>query len=133
MRNYTVDADVLSDGNRRKMSDVGVINQRYAILLKGNEQTLEVNSNLERLREAVPFKWSANEWYHLKTRVDVGADGHGVVRAKAWKKGDAEPAAWTIEVKHATAHTSGSPGLYGFSPQEMRVYIDNVSVTKNEK
>jgi hypothetical protein len=133
MKNYTVEADVLSDGNRRKMSDAGVINQRYAILLKGNEQTLEVNSNLERLREAVPFKWSANEWYHLKTRVDVGADGHGVVRAKAWKKGDAEPAAWTIEVKHATAHRSGSPGLYGFSPQEMRVYIDNVSVTKNEK
>jgi outer membrane protein assembly factor BamB len=64
--------------------------------------------------------------------VDVGADGHGVVRAKAWKKGDAEPAAWTIEFKHATAHPAGSPGLYGFSPQEMRVYIDNVSVTKNE-
>ena len=132
MKNYTVEADVLSDGNRRKMSDVGAINQRYAILLKGNEQTLEVNSNLERLRESVPFKWSANEWYHLKTRVDVGADGHGVVRAKAWKKGDPEPAAWTIEVKHATAHQTGSPGLYGFSPQEMRVYIDNVSVTKNE-
>jgi outer membrane protein assembly factor BamB len=132
MKGYTVEADVLSDGNRRKMSDVGVINQRYNILLKGNEQTLEINSNLERLREAVPFKWSANEWYHLKTRVDVGADGHGVVRAKAWKKGDAEPAAWTIEFKHATAHPAGSPGLYGFSPQEMRVYIDNVSVTKNE-
>lgn len=133
MKNYTIEADVLSDGNRRKMSDVGVINQRYAILLKGNEQTLEVNSNLERLREAVPFKWSANEWYHLKTRVDVGADGRGVVRAKAWKKGDPEPAAWTIEVKHATAHRTGSPGLFGFSPQEMRVYLDNVSVTKNEK
>lgn len=133
MKNYTVEADVLSDGNRRKMSDVGVINQRYCIVLKGNEQTMEVNSNLERLRFAVPFKWAANEWYHLKTRVDVGADGQGVVRAKAWKKGEAEPATWTLEFKHATAHVEGSPGLFGFSPQEMRVYIDNVSVTKNEK
>jgi len=133
MKNYTVQADVLSDGNRRKMSDVGVINQRYCIVLKGNEQTMEVNSNLERLRFSVPFKWSANEWYHLKTRVDVGGDGQGVVRAKAWKKGEAEPAAWTLEFKHATAHAEGSPGLFGFSPQEMRVYIDNVSVTNNEK
>ena len=52
MSNYTIEADVLSEGNRRKMSEVGVINQRYNILLKGNEQTLEINSNLERLREA---------------------------------------------------------------------------------
>ncbi|WP_414663501.1 outer membrane protein assembly factor BamB family protein [Horticoccus sp. 23ND18S-11] len=133
MKNYTVEADVLSDGNRRKMSDVGVINQRYCILLKGNEQMLEVNSNLERLRHTVPFKWAANEWYHLKTRVDIGADGVGTIRAKAWKKGEAEPAAWTLEMKHTTAHQTGSPGLFGFSPQDMRVYIDNVSVTKNEK
>lgn len=133
MKAYTVEADVLSDGNRRKMSDVGVINQRYCIVLKGNEQLLEVNSNLERLRHTVPFKWAANEWYHLKTRVDVGADGVGVVRAKAWKKGESEPSAWTLEFKHATAHQAGSPGLFGFSPQDMRVYIDNVSVTKNEK
>jgi len=38
---------------------------------------------------------------------------------------------WTIEVPHKTAHQSGSPGLFGFSPQDMRVYIDNVSVTPN--
>ena len=41
---------------------------------------------------------SPNVWYHLKTRVDVAADGSGVIRAKVWKKGDAEPEAWTIEV-----------------------------------
>jgi hypothetical protein len=132
MHNYTVEADVLSDGNKRKMSDVGVINQRYVVLLKGNEQMLEVNSNLERLREAVPFKWTPNEWYHLKTRVDLAPDGAGVVRAKAWKRGETEPAAWTIEVPHRTAHRNGSPGLFGFAPQEMRVYIDNITVTPNE-
>ena len=132
MKNYTVEADVLSDGNKRKMSDVGVINQRYVILLKGNEQKLEVNSNLERLRVAVPFQWTPNEWYHLKTRVDIAADGTGTVRAKAWKRGEPEPAAWTIEVPHRTAHRSGSPGLFGFAPQDMRVYIDNITVTPNE-
>ncbi len=136
MKNYTIQADVFSDGNKRKMSEVGLICQRYLVVLKGNDQKLEINSNLERLR--VPavdapsnFKWSANTWYRLKARVDVAADGSGVVRAKAWKRDEAEPAAWTIEVPHKHAHASGSPGLYGFAPQEMRVYIDNVLVTPN--
>lgn len=136
MKNYTIQADVMSEGNRRKMSEVGVINQRYIIVLKGNDQKLEVNSNLERLRvpaatDAPNFRWLPNTWYTLKTRVDVAADGSGVVRAKAWKRDEAEPEKWTVEVPHRHAHTSGSPGLFGFSPQEMRVFIDNVKVTPN--
>ena len=136
MRDYTLQADVLSDGNRRKMSEVGIINQRYLIVLKGNDQKLEINSNLERLRvpavtDPPNFKWLPNVWYCLKARVDVAADGTGVVRAKAWKRDEPEPAAWTLEVPHRTAHRSGSPGLFGFSPQDMRVYIDNVVVTPN--
>jgi outer membrane protein assembly factor BamB len=131
MSNYTVEADVFSDGSRRKMSEVGLINQRYVIVLKGNSKELEVNSNFERIRVGVPFNWSPNTWYRLKTRVDLAANGSGTIRGKAWKKGDPEPEAWTIEVPHARAHTSGSPGLFGFSPQDMRVYIDNVTVTQN--
>ncbi len=136
MSNYTIQADVMSDGNRRKMSEVGIINQRYLIVLRGNDQKLEVNSNLERLRvppkDSPPnFHWLPNVWYRLKARVDVAPDGSGIVRAKAWKRDDPEPAAWTLEVPHNTAHHSGSPGLYGFSPQDMRVYIDNIAVTPN--
>jgi outer membrane protein assembly factor BamB len=136
MKNYTIQADVMSEGTRRKMSDVGLINQRYLILLKGNDQKLEINSNQERLRVPAAeadsnIKWSPNAWYRLKARVDVKADGSGVVRAKAWKRDEPEPEQWTIEVPHKTAHQSGSPGLFGFAPQEMRVFIDNVSVTSN--
>ena len=81
---------------------------------------------------AAPFRWTAGTWYHLKTRVDVASDGAGVVRAKAWKRGDPEPDPWTIEVPHRHAHTEGSPGLFGFAPQSMfRVYVDNISVTPN--
>lgn len=137
MTNYTIEADVMSEGTRRKMSDVGIINQRYLIVLKGNEQKIEVNSNLERLRvpaaeEPSNFKWSPNIWYRLKARVDMARDGSGTVRAKAWKRDEPEPDKWTIEVPHRTAHASGCPGLFGFSPQEMRVFIDNVSVTANK-
>jgi outer membrane protein assembly factor BamB len=131
LKNYTVEADVMSEGNKRKMSTVGVINQRYRVSLKGNEQVLETTSNEELMHVAVPFHWLANEWYHLKTRVDVAPDGSGVVRGKAWKKGDPEPEAWTSEVPIAHANLNGCPGLFGFSPQNMRVYIDNVAVTAN--
>lgn len=131
MSGYTIQADVRSEGTRRKMSEVGVVNQRYAIILKGNSQELEVNSNQERLKVAVPFRWSPNEWYTLKARVDLQPDGSGVVRAKAWKRGEPEPAAWTLEVPHRTAHKSGSPGLFAFAPQDMRVYLDNIIVTPN--
>jgi hypothetical protein len=102
-------------------------------VLKGNDQKLEINSNLERLRVSEEFKWLPNVWYRLKASVVVAADGSGVVHAKAWKKGDPEPEKWTLEVPHKTAHQNGSPGLFGFSPQDMRVFIDNISVKPNEK
>jgi hypothetical protein len=131
LNHYTIEADVMSDGNKRKMSTVGVINQRYRVVLKGNDQILETTSNEELLRSQTPFRWEANVWYVLKARVDVAPDGSGVIRAKAWKKSEAEPAAWTSEVPVAHANLSGCPGLFGFSPQNMRVYIDNVAVTAN--
>lgn len=131
MTDYTIEADVMSDGNRRKMSEVGLINSRYVIVLKGNEQKLEVNSNLERLRISTDFKWTPNAWYRLKARVDKNPDAGSVVRAKAWKRGEPEPEKWLIEVPHKTGHASGSPGLFGFSPQDMKVYVDNVKVSAN--
>jgi outer membrane protein assembly factor BamB len=131
LKNYTIVADVMSDGNKRKMSTVGVINQRYRIVLKGNEQVLETTSNEELLRAQTPFRWEANVWYVLKARVDVAPDGAGVIRAKAWKKSEPEPEAWTSELPVAHANANGCPGLFGFSPQNMRVYVDNVAVTAN--
>lgn len=129
MSDYTIEVDVMSEGNRRKMSEVGVINSRYVIVLKGNEQKLEINSNLERLRVGADFKWSPNVWYTLKARVDKEPGAGSIVRAKAWKRGETEPEVWLLKVPHKTGHTSGSPGLFGFSPQDMKVYIDNISVT----
>ena len=130
-KNYTIEADVMSDGNRRKMSEVGLVAQRYYVILKGNDQAIEINSNQERLRVDQEFKWQPKVWYHLKARVDIAPDQTGVVRAKAWKKGDPEPDQWTIEVPHKTAHQEGSPGLFSFSPQDQRTYIDNITVTPN--
>ncbi|MEO6034663.1 MAG: PQQ-binding-like beta-propeller repeat protein [Verrucomicrobiota bacterium] len=135
-KNYTIEADVMSEGKMRgakvlKMSEVGLICERYFVVLKGNEQKLEISSNFERIRELSDFNWKPNAWYRLKVRVDVAQDGSGVVRAKAWKKDEAEPDKWSMELAHKTAHQNGSPGLFGFSPQDQRVFIDNIAVTPN--
>ncbi|MFP6899598.1 MAG: hypothetical protein VCA36_01560, partial [Opitutales bacterium] len=123
----------MTDGNRRIKSTVGLVNQRYIIALVGNWQKLEVFSNYDRFKSSVPFNIKTNTWYHLKTRVDVNADGSGVIRAKAWEKGTGEPKAWTIEAPHANAHKQGSPGIYAHAPQSLKtVYLDNISITPNQ-
>jgi outer membrane protein assembly factor BamB len=133
LSNYTMQADVMTDGNRRLASDVGLINQRYQILLKGNHQQLEISSTIERMSETVPVRIDAKKWYTLKTRVDTHADGTGVIRAKVWERGTAEPEAWTLEVNHSNVHKQGSPGLYGFAINgKFRVYIDNIKVDANK-
>lgn len=135
LSNYTMQADLLTDGSARVKSDIGLINQRYMIVLRGNAGQLEVSSNMERLKATAPFKMKANTWYTLKTRVDANAngDGGGTVRAKAWEKGQPEPDAWTIEVPLARIHQNGSPGIFSFTPlNQKRAYLDNISVTPNK-
>jgi outer membrane protein assembly factor BamB len=134
LKNYTFEADVLTDGNRRIMSNVGLVNQRYLIQLVANSRILEVSSNHERVKESVPFETTPNTWYHMKTRVDADKTGEaGTVRGKVWKKGDPEPAKWTIEVRIPKIHREGAPAVFAFSPQsQKRVFIDNLSLTANE-
>lgn len=131
-RSYTISADVMSDGNRRVMSDVGLINQRYIVALKGNWQQLEVSSNDERLKVGVPFKWRPNEWHRLVVRVEPGANGTTLIRAKAWKRDEPEPSAWTLEVPHEQGHDRGAPGVYAFAPDGLfRAYLDRLEIKGN--
>ena len=133
MTNYVIEANVMTDGNRRIKSEVGLINQRYKISLVGNKNVLEVSSNYERVQQAVKFPVKANQWYHLKTHVKNNGDGTGEVRAKAWARGEDEPAEWTIKVPVKKLHPHGAPGIYAFSPQaQKRVYIDNIKISAGE-
>lgn len=134
MSNYTMQSDVMTDGNARSKSDMGLINQRYMIVLRGNANKLEISSNDERLHELAPFVVLANTWYTLKCKVDVNPDGSGVVHAKAWKKAEPEPEAWTLEAHVSMAHKQGSPGIFGFTPGNLKtMYWDNLLVTPNAK
>jgi hypothetical protein len=131
MTDYILEGDVMTDGNRRIMSTVGFVNQRYLITLAGNNQILEVSSNHDRLKQSVKFPIKPNTWYRLKTHVKAHADGTGTVFAKAWPRDSQEPAAWTIEAPVKHVHPAGSPAVFAFSPQsQKRVFIDNIKVTK---
>jgi outer membrane protein assembly factor BamB len=131
MNDYTLEGEVMTDGNRRIMSTVGFVNQRYLVTLAGNNQILEVSSNHDRLKQSVKFTIKPNTWYHLKTHVKAHADGTGTVFAKAWERGSDEPSAWTLEAPVKHVHPRGSPAVFAFSPQsQRRVFIDNIKISK---
>ena len=129
---YTVEADVRGSEQRRQRGDIGVINQRYVLVLFGNGQKLELHpwQAADEMTARVPFKWEANTWYRMKLRADNRPDGSTLVRGKVWPTGQPEPDEWTIEKTDRIAHRKGSPGLYADGISEM--YFDNVSVYPNK-
>jgi len=129
---YTVEVDVRGREQRRQRGDAGVINQRYALVLFGNGQKLELHpwQAADEMTVRMPFTWDVDTWYRMKLRVDNQSNGTTLVRGKVWKTGDPEPSAWTIEKTDPIPHREGSPGLYGDGISE--VYFDNLKVYKNQ-
>jgi hypothetical protein len=131
MSDYILEGDVMTDGNRRIMSTVGFVNQRYLVTLVGNSQILEVSSNHDRLKQSVKFPVKPNTWYTSRPTSKPSPTAAAPCFAKAWPRGTEEPAEWTIEVPVKHVHPTGSPAVFAFSPQsQKRVYIDNIKVTK---
>ena len=131
LSNYTVQADVLAR-KRNQMPDAGLIGQRYTLSLMGESQQLQIRTWTTQLRMAqtVPFAWEAGQWYTLKMQTAV-EDGKAVLRGKAWKRGDDEPAEWTVTAEDAPGEHAGSPGLFG-DAKVAEILYDNVTVTSNE-
>lgn len=136
MKNYTLEADVRGNAEGRRITDLGVIVNGFTVTLLGAYQQLQIDNweSERRMMRQIPFAWQTGVWYTMKVRVDYEKGGHGggdkgVVRAKVWKRGEPEPADWTMTVEDPLPPDSGSPGLYGFVPVE--AYFDNVKVTAN--
>jgi outer membrane protein assembly factor BamB len=129
---YTVEADVLTTEKRRQMGDGGVIAQRYALVLFGNAQKLELHpwqANPARTVEK-PFSWKPETWYRVKLRVENKADGTTAVRGKAWPTAEPEPEAWTIDYLDRMPHRHGAAGIYADASAE--TFVDNIKVTPNQ-
>jgi outer membrane protein assembly factor BamB len=137
LSNYTIEADVRALERRRQMGDVGVVAQRYELVLFGNHQELHLQPwQPETTRTVkIPFKWEKDAWYTIKLEVQ-SLDGSKVrARGKVWPKGQPEPAAWTIERVDPIGSHKGSPGLYADAPSRVgggsELYYDNIKVYKN--
>jgi outer membrane protein assembly factor BamB len=131
--NYTVEADVRGTEMRRQRGDVGLINQRYVMVLFGNAQHLELHpwQAADRMTVRVnDVKWPVNTWFRMKLRVENRADGTTLVQGKVWPKDQPEPAAWTIQKIDTIPHRKGAPGLYGDGISD--VMFDNVRVYRNQ-
>jgi outer membrane protein assembly factor BamB len=148
MSNYTVEADIKVGekmlGESRQMPDAGVINSKYALVLLGNHQRCQINvwsgalptekSWSGSLNATASYKWEPNTWYRFKLRVDAG-ESSTAVKGKVWKKGDAEPEAWTVQLEDKLANRHGSPGLFAESlvtPAKSDVFYNNIVVTPNK-
>ncbi|EAQ80837.1 outer membrane protein assembly factor BamB family protein [Blastopirellula marina] len=134
LHDYTIQADVkaqkMDDG---LLPDIGLIAQGYQFVLNGNDKTTQVRTwvTQQRMAKSKPFTLEADVWYRLKMQVTNERDT-AIVRGKVWKKDEAEPADWTIVGEDTYPNRDGSPGFFG-NATNAEIYIDNVSVTPNDK
>jgi outer membrane protein assembly factor BamB len=79
LSDYTIEADVRSMEVRRQMSDVGVVAQRYELVLFGNHQRLELQPWQPETERTVrvKFPWNKDTWYTMKLEVQTLDKGTG--------------------------------------------------------
>jgi outer membrane protein assembly factor BamB len=142
-RDYTIEADVFSSKKDENLSDVGILNCRYSLVLQGNQQRLgllswEVDPPRGRINKTIDWEWKPDTWYTMKLRVSV-AGGKATVQGKVWPKGQSEPEKWSVEVEDPNPNTEGAPGLYGYSKGinaigelGTEIYYGRVKVTPNK-
>lgn len=137
--NYTTESDVYATEKRRQMGDVGVIAQRYMMILFGNDQKVQITpwqpetfSDQGKTQEAfsVPFAWKKDTWYRMKLQVENLPGEKVRARGKVWLASEKEPDKWTIERVDNIGNRRGSPGLFGNALAE--VYFDNIKVYSNK-
>ena len=139
LSNYTIEADVRSMERRRQMSDLGIVAQRYELVLFGNHQRLELQPWQPETQRTVrvDYKWKPDTWYVMKLEVQ-SLDANKVrARGKVWPKGETEPAAWTIERIDPIGNHKGSPGLYADALNSAaqggsEMFYDNIKVYRNK-
>lgn len=138
MSDYTIEADVRGVEKRRQMGDVGIVAQRYELVLFGNHQRLELQPWQPEVQRTVrvEFPWKKDTWYTMKLEVQSMGGGKVRARGKVWEKGQPEPAAWTIERVDPIGNVKGAPGLYADAPSQpgggSDIYYDNIKVYKNK-
>jgi outer membrane protein assembly factor BamB len=140
MSDYTIEADVQGTAVGGDLPDLGIVANRYNLMLMGATQSLRIGSweNKPRVDKTIGFTWKPGLWYHMKLTTEITGT-KALVRGKIWEREKDEPKEWTIEYTDETPNTEGSPALYGNATGILpgktgcEIYYDNVKVTPNKK
>jgi outer membrane protein assembly factor BamB len=146
---YAVAADFFGTEVRGKLPDAGLVNSRYVLMIDGkpdpereNKHTVRITSWEARPRVNVvaTFDWKPGTWYSTKFVVEQKAKT-ALVRGKVWKKGEPEPADWTVSFEDPFPVRNGAGGVYGYIPNVSEeggkadpgseLFFDNLSITPN--
>jgi hypothetical protein len=145
--NYTVEADVLGTEVRGRLPDMGLVNSRYTLILDGKtgpggKRQVRIVSWEARMRvnEEADLDWQPGVWYRVKLSVVPNGKTASVL-GKVWKKGETEPADWTLKYEDPNPNTEGAAALYAYIPDPSiseknpgsEVLFDNVAITPNAK
>lgn len=136
---YTIESDAMATIVRGDMPDLGIVANRYTLLLNGNTQRLRIVSwdAVPRVDKGMDWKWTADKWYRMKLAVDVQGD-KALVRGKVWPREEKEPEKWTIEFDDPNPNREGSPAVYGYATGILdkspgsECFFTNVKLTPNK-
>jgi outer membrane protein assembly factor BamB len=142
---YTIQADVMGSTVRNRQADAGIVNSRYTLVLTGtaDAQTGKRDLRLQswdgkhRVDVGGEVDWAPGTWYTLKLTVEP-KEKTALIRAKYWKKGEAEPAKWTIEFEDPNPNRAGAAAIHGnvtnvTNEPGSEALFDNVMITPNSK
>jgi outer membrane protein assembly factor BamB len=140
LSDYTIESEMMGTQVRDDMPDMGVLANRYSLVLDGNKQILRLLcwDALPRVDKNIRFPWKPNFWYRVKLTVDVQGE-KALVKGKAWQADTQEPTDWTITFEDPIGNKEGSPALYGYATgildgqKGSEVFYANVKVTPNKK
>jgi hypothetical protein len=138
-KDYTIEADIQGTKVGAELPDMGIVANRYTLLLEGNNGKLRLVSwdALPRVDQTVPFKIEPDVWYRFKLTVEATGD-KGTIKGKAWRKDKDEPTDWLI-LHDPRPNTEGAPALYGYvkgitdTQPGTEIYYDNVRISANGK
>jgi outer membrane protein assembly factor BamB len=140
LTDYTIQADVMGTKVADSLPEMGIVANRYTLVLAGNTQKLRILSwdALPRVERTISWPWQPDVWYRMKLTAEIKVNG-GLIRGKVWPRGEQEPEAWSVTFNDPRPDRTGSPALYGYvtgivgDEPGTDVFYDNVSITPNKK
>jgi outer membrane protein assembly factor BamB len=138
---YTIESDMMAEKTGEDLSDMGLTNSRYHLILDGNKQILHIvsweSTPRPRIDKEIEYQWHPKVWYRMKMSANVHGD-KALIQGKVWPREQPEPDRWLIQFEDPRPNNHGSPALYAFAHgiqegEPSTVYYANVKVTLNAR